>query len=205
LGVGCIILAGGYGTRIGKNKAFIKLNERSLLQRVHDKASLLTDEIVVVIGGEDPSNPILVSLPSSTIILNDIKVGMGPMMGIYSGMKALSSSFALVLPCDSPFINIGLMRYMIKTSINYDALIPKWPNGFIEPLHSVYRVAPCIEAIKLAFEQGEKSVLDMIKRLKKVKYVSTGELKVFDRDLLTFYNINSLNDLIKFQEKMVFI
>jgi molybdopterin-guanine dinucleotide biosynthesis protein A len=199
--VGCIILAGGYGTRIGKNKAFIKFNDKSMLQRVHDKASLLSDEIVVAIGGEDPSNPILTSLPSSTIILNDIKVGMGPMMGIYSGMKALSSSFALVLPCDSPFINIELIQYLIKTSIYYDALIPKWPNGYIEPLHSVYQVAPCIESIKLTFEQGEKSILNMIKRLKKVQYVSTEELRVFDRDLRTFYNINSLNDLTKFQEK----
>jgi molybdopterin-guanine dinucleotide biosynthesis protein A len=202
--VGCIILAGGNGTRIGKNKAFIKLNGKSFLQRAHDLASLLTDEIVVVIGGEDPSNLFFGSLPPSTIILNDIEIGIGPIMGIYSGMKVLSSSHVVVLPCDSPLINIELMQYLIKKTINYDALIPKWPNGFIEPLHSIYKVASCLEAIKLTLEQGEKSLKKMINRLKKVKYVSTDELKVFDRDLRTFYNINSQDDLIKFQDKLVF-
>jgi molybdopterin-guanine dinucleotide biosynthesis protein A len=74
-------------------------------------------------------------------------------------------------------------------------VIPKWPNGYVEPLHSVYRLSSSIPAIESAFDVGERSVLDMIKRLDSVRYVPVDDLRRFDKELLTFFNINYPKDL----------
>ncbi len=192
---GSIVLAGGVGKRLGQRKQKVELGQKNLLQYVLDASAQLSNEIVVVNAIEDDSTPILSSGDLNIITTTDLREGVGPMMGILSGMKKLSTDYSVVLPCDSPFISVPLMRALIEKAENYDAVIPIWPNGNVEPLHSVYRLSSSIPAIESAFEVDERSVLDMIKRLDKVRYVSIDELRRFDKELLTFFNINFPNDL----------
>ena len=117
------------------------------------------------------------------------------MMGIYTGMKRLTTEYALVLPCDAPFISVPLMKELIRLARDHDAAIPIWPNQNVEPLHSVYRISPSIQAIEYALNRSEKSVLDMIKRLDRINYVPVEALREFDGELLTFFNVNYPEDL----------
>ena len=194
---GILILAGGKSTRLGQKKAFLKLGNDSLLMNTHNVASKITSEIVIIINGLDKSNEDLQNLPSTTRVLSDYHTEVGPMMGIYSGLKQTSYDYVLVLPCDAPFINIELLRYLLSIAEGNDAVIPRWDNGFVEPLHSVYRSDSSLEAIEEALENGEKSVLDLIKRLKRIRYVSVDDLREFDPDLSTFKNINYIEDYEK--------
>ena len=194
---GVFILAGGNGSRIGQKKAFLKLGDDSLVINTHNLASELTSEIVIVINGLDRLNEELGSLPSTTKVIDDLDTNVGPMMGLYSGLKHSFNDYILVLPCDAPFMNIELLRYLLSISNGYDAVIPRWENGFIEPLHSVYRADSSLKAIEEALQNGERSVLDLIKRLDRVKYVPVEELKKFDPELLTFRNINYPEDYQK--------
>ncbi len=176
-------------------KQNVELGEKNLLQHVLDVAVQLSKEIVVVYATEDDSTLILNKKDLNIITTKDRREGLGPMMGIYSGMKELSADYSVVLPCDSPFLSVPLMRALIEKAVNYDAVIPKWPNGYVEPLHSVYRLSSSIPAIESAFDVGERSVLDMIKRLDSVRYVPVDDLRRFDKELLTFFNINYPKDL----------
>lgn len=194
---GVIILAGGGGQRIGRKKPFIKINNQPMISLITNLVHSLTDEIIVVINGDDRSNPIIQGLPSDTIIVEDLERSIGPLIGIYSGMKKSSSEYSLVLPCDSPFLNLDLLNFLLTNARTYDAVIPRWPNGFIEPLHSVYHVPSSIEAIENSIVKGEKRIQDFIKRLKKVKYIEINDLRKFDKNLLTFFNINYFEDLEK--------
>ncbi len=192
---GSIVLAGGAGKRFGERKQEVELRQKSLLQRSLDAAVQLSNEVVVVFSAQDELKPIPNYGDVDIITTKDEREGVGPMMGIYSGMKVLSTEYSVVLPCDAPFLNISLMRDLIEKAENHDAVIPQWPNGFLEPLHSVYRVSSSIPAIESAFEQSERSVLDMIKRFEDVMLVPVDELREHDRALLTFFNINHPEDL----------
>jgi len=194
---GVFILAGGNGTRIGHKKAFLKLGVDSLVINTHNIESQLTSDIVIIINGQDRSNDELKGLPSTTKVIDDLDTNVGPMMGLYSGLKHSSYDYILVLPCDAPFMNIELLRYLLANAEEYDAVIPIWENGFLEPLHSVYRAESSLAAIEEALQNGEKSVLDLIKRLGSVKYVPVEELKKYDPELLTFKNINYPEDYQK--------
>ena len=192
--LGVIILAGGKGNRIGGNKPFMKLGDRSLIFHVLEVSSKVSDETIVVVG-RDRIKRFEGLLPKEVKIVMDIKSGGGPLIGVYSGLKHLRSEYALVLPCDSPFISEGVLKYLIAKAEGADAVIPSWPSGYMEPLHSIYKVSAAIKASESAMEEGAFRIYNMIERLEKAIYIPVEELKRFDLDLLTFFNINSTEDL----------
>jgi len=192
---GALILAGGKSKRMKGNKALIKLGDKPLLLHVTERVQGLTQETVVVVGKNDDLNDYESFLPPSVTLLRDIVTGMGPLAGILTGMQNMRSEYAVVLPCDSPFIKREVLTYLFKTVQGADAAIPRWLNGNIEPLHAVYRVPAAIPAAKAALEGRELFILDMIKRLDRVVYVSTEEIRKIDEELVTFFNINTQEDL----------
>ncbi|MCJ7714009.1 hypothetical protein MUO66_06085, partial [Candidatus Bathyarchaeota archaeon] len=80
---------------------------------------------------------------------------------------------------------------------NRSAVIPKWPNNHIEPLHAVYNTKEAFKAATNAIAQQETKVRAIIKRLNNVHYVSTKYIQKYDSNLQTFLNINTPSDLIK--------
>jgi len=193
---GALILAGGKSKRIKENKALIRLGDKPLLLYVIEKIRELTQETVVVVGKNDNLADYRSFLPPSVTILKDTVTGMGPLAGILTGMQNMRSEYAVVLPCDSPFIKREVLTYLFRMVQGADAAIPRWPNGNIEPLHAVYRVSAAIPAAKAALERRELFILDMIKRLNRVVYVDTEEIRKIDEELMTFFNINTQEDLI---------
>lgn len=193
--LGALILAGGESRRMGENKALIRFGDKPLLLHVVEKVMTLTREIKVVIGKNEELDDYTAILPSSVEISKDTVSGKGPLVGISAGMQNMCSEYALVLPCDSPFIKKKVLEHLAYRSRGADAAIPRWPNGSIEPVHAVYRISSSLPAAKSALRKKELLVIDMIKRLDKVIYVSTEELRKFDQKLVTFFNINRQVDL----------
>jgi molybdopterin-guanine dinucleotide biosynthesis protein A len=81
--------------------------------------------------------------------------------------------------------------------INRYAVIPRWPNGYIEPLQAVYCAKPAYESAKNALSEGKLNVQSMVDKLRGVRYVSTLVLQQLDPELRTFFNINTPLDLKK--------
>ena len=192
---GALILAGGKSSRLRENKALIKLGDKPLLLHVVEKALQLAHEIIVVIGKNDEINNYRGFLPSKVAISKDPVEGKGPLVGILTGMQKMRSEYTVVLPCDSPFIKKEVIEHLFEKAQGADAAIPRWPEGNIEPLHAVYKIPSSIPAAETALRKDELLIVDMIKRLDKVVYVNTDELKKFDQELITFFNINNREDL----------
>jgi len=193
--VGILILAGGRSERLKENKALIRLGGKPLLLHVLERVLGLTNEVVVAVGKNDELSAYTRILPSTVTVVKDTVEGKGPLAGISAGMRSMGSKYALVLPCDSPFIKKEVLMYLLHKVQKADAAIPQWPNGNIEPLHAIYKIRSAVTATKTALENGELFIRDMIKRLGKVIYVSTGEIRKLDPELITFFNINGPEDL----------
>jgi molybdopterin-guanine dinucleotide biosynthesis protein A len=170
-----IILAGGYGKRFGGIKALASLNGRPLITYVVERLKPLVDELIVVVKKRTISlEEVLENY--EVRICEDSLSAQAPLVGLLTGFENSNSEYAVVSPCDSPMVDGIVVRRLFEEALGFDAAIPMWSNGFIEPLHAVYRVKPCIEASRSAVEDGFLSVRAMIARLGRVRYVKAENL-----------------------------
>ncbi|KYH39606.1 MAG: putative molybdopterin-guanine dinucleotide biosynthesis protein A [Candidatus Bathyarchaeota archaeon B63] len=191
----CIILAGGSAERFGRDKGLLELGGRPLVLHVFERVRELVDEVIAVVGSEEQKTEYSSVFPQGVKIHVDIKDGESPLIGALTGLARASGSYSLLLPCDAPFISTEVIDLLFEASIGVDASIPRWPNGYIEPLQAVYRTRTALSAAEEAVDRGELRMRSMISRLRRVRYFSTMVLRELDPDLLTFFNVNTIMDL----------
>jgi len=184
-----IILAGGKSSRLGRSKALQAIGGKSLIQWVVDRLALISTEIIIATAhGEAISFSSAVKIKT----VADIYPGKGPLVGIYSGLIASSSSWAIVVGCDTPFLSDGLLEYMTQICSTFDVVVPRIKNK-LEPLCAVYS-KNCSGLIQGLLEQNELRI-DKLFSMVKVKYVEEDEINRFDPEHLSFFNINNQDDL----------
>ena len=191
--VGYIILAGGKSTRLGRNKVFEIIGQKSLLERAVSCLSSFKSEIIVV-KAKDSSLPELTGYPELRIV-TDVYPGKGSLGGIYTGLVASKAFYNMVVACDMPFLNLDLLRYMIDLAREYDVVIPKVDDEILEPLHAIYS-GNCIPPLEFLIKQNRLSILELFPMVK-VRNVANSEINQFDPQHLSFFNINTEADLQK--------
>jgi len=184
-----IILAGGKSSRLGRSKALQAIGGKSLIQWVIDHLAILSTEIIIATAHGE-------TIPCSSAVriktVADIYPRKGPLVGIYSGLIASSSSRAIVVGCDTPFLSVGLLEYMIQICSTFDVVVPRIKNK-LEPLCAVYSKG-CLALMQGLLEQNELRISELFSVVK-VKYVEEDEINSFDPEHLSFFNINSQADL----------
>jgi molybdenum cofactor guanylyltransferase len=196
LEISFIILAGGKSKRLGRNKVIEKIGNRSLLERVVSTLSSFNKEILIIIG-EDSTLPQLTGYKRLKIV-KDIYPGKGSLGGLYTGLISSGSLFNVAVGCDMPFLNLDLLRYMMSLTESVDVVIPKTNNNVLEPLHAIYS-KNCLNKIEMLLNQKRLSILELYP-LVKVRYVEYSEIDRFDKNNLSFFNINTEADLNKSKE-----
>jgi molybdopterin-guanine dinucleotide biosynthesis protein A len=184
-----IILAGGKSLRLGRSKALQLIEGKSLIQWVVDRLAILSTEIIIVTAH---GQAIPCSSAARIKTVADIYPEKGPLVGIYSGLIASSSSRAIAVGCDTPFLSAGLLEYMAQMCSTFDVVIPRIKNE-LEPLCAVYS-KNCLDPIQNLLEQNERQIRKLFSMVT-VKYVEEDEINRFDPKHLSFFNINNQDDL----------
>ena len=183
-----IVLSGGKSSRLaGREKAFLKIGPKNLIELKIDFLRPLFSRIILV-----TNNPADYShLGVETVA--DEKADIGPLMGIYCGLKYSGSEYSFVTTCDTPFLQKPLVEHLINSARGFDVVVPRW-NDNLEPLCAVYS-ARCIEHIKKTIQTNQRviSFFDSVN----VKYVPTETVQQFDSEGMSFFNINTLTDYEK--------
>jgi molybdopterin-guanine dinucleotide biosynthesis protein A len=190
-----VILAGGFSERFGQDKGLVRLMGKPLILHVFDRACDIVEEVAVVVSSQRQRKAYLPLFPKKTRILADIKDSQSPLVGALTGFANSEGDYSILLPCDTPFISGKVMKLLFKTSQGMDAVIPRWPNGYVEPLQAVYRIGSALTAAEEAIDKRETRLMAMISRLKRVRYISTEAIKELDPSLITFFNVNTKADL----------
>ncbi len=188
--IGCIVLAGGKGLRLGQDKASEIIGNRSLLEQVLSRLNFFSSDILLVAAPRQ-SFPQLTGYPKLRVV-TDVYLNKGPLGGVYTGLKASDSFYNLVVACDMPFLNQSLLRYMMQISAGFDLVVPRL-GELIEPLHAVYSRG-CLAPVESLLKQGDLSLRQLF-ALVKVRYVEAEEIDRFDPEHLSFFNINNEADL----------
>ncbi|MBM2824749.1 MAG: molybdenum cofactor guanylyltransferase [Dehalococcoidales bacterium] len=184
-----IILAGGKNRRLGRNKALETINGKSVIERVIERLAPLTAQLLIVTSPEQAD----ILKVGKASILFDLYPGRGPLAGIYTGLLAAQSAQSIVVACDMPFLNTGLLSYMVELSAGFDAVVPSLNEGMVEPLHAVYAKS-CLDSIKERLEHNQLGVNSFFDAVH-VRYVERAECERLDPQLLSFFNINYPSDL----------
>jgi len=192
LDISCIVLAGGKGLRLGRNKILEYIGNRSLLQRVVSSISSFKSDIIIVTASKQ-SFPRLAGHPRLRIV-TDIYPGKGALGGIYTGLVASDSFYNLIVSCDMPFLNQALLHYMIQLSPGFEAVVPRL-GSLVEPLHAIYSKS-CLAPVERLLKQGNLKISDVLP-LVRVRYVEAEEIDMFDPGHLSIFNVNTEADLRK--------
>jgi molybdopterin-guanine dinucleotide biosynthesis protein A len=192
-----VILAGGFSRRFGKDKGLVVLAGKPLILHVIDRVSKVVDEVLVVVSSKDQKNKFEIILGEKANLIIDKDDSQTPLVGAITGFESAKDEYSLLLPCDTPLISIQIVEFLLGMCINRSAVIPRWPSGYIEPLQAVYHTKSALTAAKRALAQGNRNMRSMIDNLRGVRYVSTMVLEQLEPDLLTFFNVNTPQDLKK--------
>jgi molybdopterin-guanine dinucleotide biosynthesis protein A len=195
-----IILAGGFSSRFGQDKGLLNVAGKPLIKHVLNAADKIVDEKIVVVSSKGQAENYMKMLGSSISILLD-KTSMdrtqSPLMGALAGFKEAQGRYSLLLPCDTPLVSSEVISLLFELCINRNAVIPRWPNCYIEPLQAVYCTKPVYEAARSALGEGKLNMQSMVDRMRGIRYVSTIVLQQLDPELNTFFNVNTPLDLRK--------
>jgi molybdopterin-guanine dinucleotide biosynthesis protein A len=187
-----IILAGGQNIRMGKNKAFIQVNGRRIIDRT---AALLHEifEHVILVTNE----PLTYSHLNLEIVV-DLIPESSALVGIYTGLFYATTPYCFVVACDMPFLNREVIDYMVSLRNSYDVVIPVLDDGY-HPIHALYS-RRCITPIEKLIRTGTFKITDFF-NLVKVREVTPKELRSLDPPLEAVLNINTPEDLKQMQHE----
>ena len=190
LDITAVVLAGGMSRRLGRNKAVELFDGETLIRRAIGRMRQVARNIMVV--ANDENRVAELDLPDDVSAVIDEYPGRGPLAGIYTGLNASSTDWAVFCACDMPFLSPRIYHALLSNRDSHDAVVPI-VDGRPEPVHAAYSRA-CIGPI------GDKLATDNLKvagffRDVSVRYFSEDELRAIDPNLLSFFNINTQQDL----------
>lgn len=180
-----MILAGGRSSRMGRDKAFLPLDGRPLIERVLERVAPLSDDLLLVVRQPESFR----HLPCR--VVEDRPGPRGVLTGLYSGLQAARHEWALAVACDMPFLNPRLIRYMAMLTAGHDVVVPQM-GQFWEPLHAFYR-RTCLAPMEELLRRGEQKIIAFFPQVR-VRVVEEKDLDLLDPERLSFRNVNTPED-----------
>ena len=182
------IMAGGKSSRMGTDKAFIGLQGKPIIEHVLARIADI-GQVETLLVTNRPDSYAHLALP----MIADVIPGKASLGGIYTAIQASKTPHIMVIACDMPFLNAGLLRYMVKLAVNpYDVIAPR-VKGHPQGLHAVY-TKRCLAPIRQRLDAGRLKVIGFYDDVN-IHYIDEEEYSPFDSKGLSFYNINTPQDL----------
>ncbi len=138
--VGIIVLAGGRSTRMGADKARVRVDGRRLVDTLLSTLPPGSPRVVV--------SPADLGVPT---VSEDPPFG-GPVAGIAAGARALSTPFVAVLAVDAPR-SAALLPALAGAIGDADCAVVESPDGYTQPLCALWRRPPLLRTLEACGER----------------------------------------------------
>jgi molybdopterin-guanine dinucleotide biosynthesis protein A len=132
MNLAAVILAGGASRRMRRDKAWLEIDGRSLIQIAVEKARALGVAEVYISGraGVDYS-------AWRCPVLHDLEPGVGPLGGIERGLDACATELLLVLAVDLPRMSTEFLERLVGRCDEQTGVVPRMGERW-ESLVAVY-------------------------------------------------------------------
>lgn len=139
----CIVLSGGKSKRMGQDKGSMIIQDKPMILHILERLNYKINDATIVLNDSKRiadyqsllnqycDVEIEDNFDYSLEFVEDEIKEKGPISGIMTGLKNIKTDYALVLPCDSPFISednidamFDLLENNLKSNNDVDAIIP---------------------------------------------------------------------------------
>ena len=187
------VLAGGRSTRMGQDKALLRVGGRCLIEWALEKMPGAR-----IAGARS-------DLSSFGSVVRDLHPDCGPLGGIEAALEASGSGLNVFLPVDMPLLPAAFLEWLVMRAERTGALatVPRI-LGRPQPLCAVYR-RELLPSIRAGLAEGQYKVMAAVSRERDLDVFDVEMVASADRDLpgfsalpvyRWFHNCNSPEDAL---------
>jgi molybdenum cofactor guanylyltransferase len=198
---GAVVLAGGRSRRFGRDKLAVPLSDgRTVLEHAIEAVAAVADEVAVVVHPHGGG----LELPGATHVVHDPEPYGGPLVGLATGLTALSDDLVIVVGGDMPTLVSAVLARMAERLRNDDSIaavrleIDVAPLGTPPPpppvLPCALRRVPALEAARAALAENDRRLRGLFERLA-VGVVSQADWRADDPAGRTLLDVDRPEDL----------
>ena len=196
----CIILCGGQSRRMGRDKGSLIIKDKPMIKYILSTLNNEIDEVIIVLNDNKRIDKYMEFINPEDYsyklkFVEDKIKNKGPISGILTGLENISSEYAIVFPCDNPFVTKNTIQTLFnEITCNIQAVVPYHdPENKLktsEPLHSIYNknIIPLIDNLILNDSLHIKGIIEKID----TKFVLIDNKKILKKE---FRNLNHPEDL----------
>jgi molybdopterin-guanine dinucleotide biosynthesis protein A len=192
---GCV-LAGGKSSRMGIDKAFLKLDGATFLERAVNALESVCENRVKIVLNQTQAH-FIENFPRPISYLFDVYKNRGPLGGIHAALKDSDTDFSLILACDLPLVSFETIKTLAQIVLhapeNFAAFVPRETDGRFQPLCAAYNAKKCLPVIEEMLKtETSASMKDFLRRIP-VRFIEQSELTAGETQNL-FFNVNCPSD-----------
>ena len=181
--VSIAILTGGKSTRFGSNKLLFELEGKKLAHRVYDKVKEFSDDVFLQGSSMD-----------GLAHRDDQVPDRSALGGIYSALKNSRYEKTIVVAGDLPHIDARMIQ-LLSNKAGFDAIVPRWRAGHLEPLCALYSRS-LVPRIEKMLAEGDLKISHVFEKAGRVKWIDIdGLIESGQLDAECFRNLNRREDL----------
>jgi molybdopterin-guanine dinucleotide biosynthesis protein A len=184
-----IILAGGKSTRIGTDKAFLKLNGITFIEHITKSISPFVSDIIIV-----SNNTAYDKLGFKRV--EDLIKDSGPLAGLYTGLHYSKTAYNLVLSCDVPLVNNRVLNTLIDGIDGTSEVIQLKSLDRTIPLIAIYKkecVTKCLELLN----KGERRLRAFVNQLNTKTITLKSDLDIYVQNINTLEQFKDIEHAIE--------
>ena len=191
------ILAGGKSQRMGQDKLFLKLNNKTLIEHTIDKVKKYLNKPIIITNLESEF-----FTKNDLITVKDCIGGqLGPLVGILTAMKWAKEnspkvSWIATFPCDTPFFPESIILNFIEESKKKESLILCASSHGRK--HNIFGLWS-LDLYDKLYNDLVNNKIRKVQDWTKIHNIKNLEFEFEDYD--PFFNINTLEDL-EFAKKL---
>lgn len=194
------VLVGGASSRMGENKAQLKIGGREMSERALSVLRAACNRHVFLVG--DVGSNGFEGAGSEVTTIADNRVHgddwpRAPIIGLYTALTNATAPWIAVLACDLPFVTSDLIRRLSDfCSEVVDAVVPVQPDSRPQPLCALYRVETCRPIVEATIKAGDLKLQKLLTNLA-THYVKFDEIRDLPEADSFFINVNTPEDYTK--------
>lgn len=147
--VEAFILAGGRSSRMGRDKALLRLGGDTFVERIAGALASVAGERVRIVGAR--STEARSGLP----VVEDVYRDCGALGGLHAALAFAKHDWVMVVACDLPFVTSELLHRLAQLRENFQAIVPMQTDNRLQPLCALYRREPCLHKAHGLLARGE--------------------------------------------------
>ncbi|HWW74850.1 MAG TPA: molybdenum cofactor guanylyltransferase [Pyrinomonadaceae bacterium] len=181
------ILVGGASSRMGADKALLRLGGRTFVGLAAEALGAVAGVVRVV--GSRPG-----AAGHGLAVVPDVYEHLGALGGLHAALSACGARWSAVLSCDLPFVTAGLLARLASfRGEGFDAVAPFQEDGRPQPLCALYAAAACRAVAEELIREGELRPRALLERVR-TRWVAFDELADLPGSADFFRNVNTPPD-----------